>query len=1270
MQAEELSAPLSAAPGPAPDPLRASPYVGPRSFRRGEALFGRQRELTELLHLLIAERIVLCYSPSGAGKTSLIQAALIPALEERRFRVLPPLRVSNRPPPGAALPPHVNRYVLSLLLSLEEARPAPERMSHEDLVGHTLDAYLEHLDGAAGDLVLIFDQFEEILTVDPTDRDAKEAFFMQVGRALQNRRRWALFVMREDYLAMLEPFLRPIPTRLAETFRLDLLDVEAALEAVQAPARQAGVLFDDAAAARLVDDLRRVQMQDPDGTRVERLGLYVEPVQLQVVCLRLWEQLDPDDREISAADLQAVGDVDSALAAYYAERVALAAAHSGVGERQIRDWCDSRLITAEGSRRQVLRERDSSEGLPNAAVAQLVGAHLVRGEQRLGATWYELAHDRLIGPVRKDNSVWRAQHLSAFQRRARQWEAERRADLLLRGEALREAQRWAVEHAADMTEEERAFLGESERVVRSVRLKRNLIASSLITLLLLLLLLGALWVAWNAQQQQQTSNANVLAAQALSTGESDFAGALAMALESNGIVRDITGSFQGASPPIGSLLTLLNRNARLSETLVEPLKQPVKALAVSHAGGTAAPSMASINGRGAIMLWQQVHTGLSATPFARHVAPGAARDTRWSLSFSTDGGRLASAGSSGPAIMLWSVPRQGAAAVLTDTAGVVQVAFQPGGTLLASSTVSGTARLWDSGALTSVWTLPVQADTGRALAWRPDGAQLALSGAPGSLWLCEIGPRTCAEVRLPEIEAGARPAVTALAWSPDGAQLALGDAEGRLRWLVPAARHWSGKPLIHNDRIRSLAYSPDGRWLASGSDDNTVIIWQMSDGEPQRLRQPADVPFQGHRAVVQAVAFLGDQLLASGSDDALIKLWNTDPVFTATRPYVGSAGRAFVSMAWSADGVAFITGDEARETAWSAWDGQRQTFGELRIQRPPPGDKALERADIDQVDLSDVTVAAPPVQDGASPERDRLLAAITPGGRVVLGDTQQPDLAVPLEGDAEVLATHFHNLAFHPDGRLLAASGCRAGDCAQSTLVFWDVPTRRPLAVASLQGAVRALAFSPDGQTLAVAVGQQIELWDAATHLRTNVLRGHSEPVLALAFRHDGTLASGGCDRAIILWYVGNARQMGETQQVLGKVQSCVTTLAFDRPGGLLAVGSDDAMITLWSVSPDRFSLVRLPWQTPPSTNGLMLIGLPLKGHLSAVTEVMFSPDAQQLVSIGYDGLIIFWNVNAGNLIQQACAAYQHVQTSGIDEQRQQAVQSVCAPRLPEGAPR
>src|SRR4029453_14288116 len=160
---------------------RANPYVGPRSFATGEILYGRDRETYKLLNLLIAERIVLLYSPSGAGKTSLIQAALIPQLLEEGFAVLPVIRVSAEPPtPSAEFPmprtelsvaeqpsqleaqaadslgatpqatplntynSKLNRYVLSTLLSLEEGLPAERQLPLDQLAKISLSDYLTH----------------------------------------------------------------------------------------------------------------------------------------------------------------------------------------------------------------------------------------------------------------------------------------------------------------------------------------------------------------------------------------------------------------------------------------------------------------------------------------------------------------------------------------------------------------------------------------------------------------------------------------------------------------------------------------------------------------------------------------------------------------------------------------------------------------------------------------------------------------------------------------------------------------------------------------------------------------------------------------------------------------------------------------------------------------------------------------------------------------------------------------------------------------------
>ena len=74
-----------------------NPYVGPVPFREGQKLYGREKETEELVDLLVSKRIVLLIAPSGAGKTSLIQAALIPRLRDRyKLQALPTIRLTYR----------------------------------------------------------------------------------------------------------------------------------------------------------------------------------------------------------------------------------------------------------------------------------------------------------------------------------------------------------------------------------------------------------------------------------------------------------------------------------------------------------------------------------------------------------------------------------------------------------------------------------------------------------------------------------------------------------------------------------------------------------------------------------------------------------------------------------------------------------------------------------------------------------------------------------------------------------------------------------------------------------------------------------------------------------------------------------------------------------------------------------------------------------------------------------------------------------------------
>src|SRR6266545_3047255 len=192
--------------------LRA-PYVGPSAFREGDVLYGRDAEALDLCDLLIASRIVLLSSPSGAGKTSLIQARIVPDMRKEGFRIHPLIRVGGAPQSLSGVDNQpANRYVNCTINCLEHDQPGATPDGNGRHLDVNLSRYLD-LRSAEDDAeseLFIFDQFEEILTADPTDQDAKREFFRQLGAVLRKPHRWALFAIREDYAASLEPYARRV----------------------------------------------------------------------------------------------------------------------------------------------------------------------------------------------------------------------------------------------------------------------------------------------------------------------------------------------------------------------------------------------------------------------------------------------------------------------------------------------------------------------------------------------------------------------------------------------------------------------------------------------------------------------------------------------------------------------------------------------------------------------------------------------------------------------------------------------------------------------------------------------------------------------------------------------------------------------------------------------------------------------------------------------------------------------------------------------------
>jgi WD40 repeat protein len=179
---------------------------------------------------------------------------------------------------------------------------------------------------------------------------------------------------------------------------------------------------------------------------------FVEPVQLQVVCQNLWANLKPEEVEITAAHLAQAGDVDQALSRFYESCIKDVVELPALRLREgfVRRWFAERLITPTGTRGLVLRGPEHTGGLPNDAVDHLESRHLVRGEDRGGARWYELSHDRFLSPIISANQRWQrtipTQALwSELEERAAAWDAapeEKRDSLLLDKADLARAEAW------------------------------------------------------------------------------------------------------------------------------------------------------------------------------------------------------------------------------------------------------------------------------------------------------------------------------------------------------------------------------------------------------------------------------------------------------------------------------------------------------------------------------------------------------------------------------------------------------------------------------------------------------------------------------------------------------------------------------------------------------------------------------------------------------------------------------------------------------------
>jgi hypothetical protein len=441
-----------------------SPFVGPRPFEKEDSdrFFGRSRETEELLSLIIAHRAVLVYAQSGAGKSSLLRAGVINRLEEQHYQVLRSARVHGLLPNDVPPESVQNIFVYHALQYWAEALPSGQ--SIKDHAKTTLSEFLKLVvtSPEAGEegsppLIVIFDQFEEFFTSNVHRWQERRPFFDQLVQALHDLPTMKIvFVMREEYIAQLEPFAELMPEKLRPRMHLERLRGNSARNAVVKPFQKWALSFDPTAADELMAELSEIRVAEGDKFR-ETHGEFVEPVQLQVVCQSLWENLPLEwkngpnantdsQRLITREYIERFGDVNSALALYYDRSVekAAAASEGRIGEGELRRWFGTALITPTGTRGLAFRGAPGATWrIPGRALKELEEAHVIRGEERSGTVTHELTHDRFIEPIQKSNEVWLARYQEKERIRTKLEEcAKRESDEPLDELELRDAEEY------------------------------------------------------------------------------------------------------------------------------------------------------------------------------------------------------------------------------------------------------------------------------------------------------------------------------------------------------------------------------------------------------------------------------------------------------------------------------------------------------------------------------------------------------------------------------------------------------------------------------------------------------------------------------------------------------------------------------------------------------------------------------------------------------------------------------------------------------------
>ncbi|NEU75090.1 hypothetical protein PI95_021660 [Hassallia byssoidea VB512170] len=579
-----------------------------------------------------------------------------------------------------------------------------------------------------------------------------------------------------------------------------------------------------------------------------------------------------------------------------------------------------------------------------------------------------------------------------------------------------------------------------------------------------------------------------------------------------------------------------------------------------------------------------------------------------SVKFSPDGQTIASA-SDDQTVYLWRRDGKWLRTLSGHQGTVRDVSFSPDGKMIATASFDNTLKLWRTSDGTLIKTINAHSAEVYSVSWSGQGNMIASGSADKTIKIWRVS-----DSKLIRTLSGHNGDVNSVSFSPDSQTIASGSADKTIKiWRISDGTLL--KTLTgHTGAVNSVAFSPDGK-IASGSADKTIKIWRISDAMPKTI--------SAHNDQVTSVSFSPDgQTLASASFDTAIKLWNSQDG-TLLQTFLGHTIEVF-GVSFSPDGqtLASASGDQS-VILWRRDNSliktlTQQNFGVNSVSFSPQGN---------------------------------LLATASDDKSIKLWQLPNMTLRFSLEG-LDKLPTGLghrdavYGVSFSPDGQTLASAG------AEGWVKLWR--TRDGYMIKTLIGhehEVNNVTFSPNGDILASASADAtIKLWRVKDGKLIRTLTGHNGEVFRVRFSPKGDiLASGGRDNTVRIWRVSD----GKLLRTLTGHTNAVGGISFNTQGDILASASSDKTIKLWRVKDGKLlqTLQEQPeavWNVTFNPQAKMIAssdgntvklwsidGIEIKtfsGHSQAVNDVSFSPDSKMIASSSKDGTVKFWRIDSKQL--------------------------------------